>query len=144
MLGEVESRLMFGNRRPRKTGMSLHFMQMVARHGERVVRWQADRGKPYWRRAKRPAGDAPRMGVRERAYGYALQNLGDAPWANGKASARATAAEGLVLFHRVERARKGLLRLGFTPAQARNLIKRAPRGIQGAKPTHTEIDGRPI
>ena len=140
MPGEVESRLMFGGRRPRRTGMSVHFMQMVARHGERVARWQADRGKPYWRRAKRSTDYVPRLGVRERAVIYARQNR----CTEAQASVRASAAEGLVVFHHAERARKGLLRLGFTPAQARNLIKRAPHGKQGNKPTHTEIDGRPI
>lgn len=140
-MNEVHRRMIFGRLRKRRTGMSLHFMQMVAAHGQRVSQWQVDRGKPYWRRTKRrPIGSAPRLGVRERAYNYARQNLaGSWPHVQAKASARASAAEGLVLFHLPERARVGLLRLGYTRAQARNLIKRRPR-MQGATPTYTVID----
>lgn len=137
---EVERRLYIKRLRIRRTGMSLHFMQLVARHGERVARWQVDRGKPYWRRAKRPDGSAPPIPARKRAQNYAAQNLrGVWPQAIAKASARATAAEGLVAFHTPERARAGLLKLGFTHRQIRRLLKHA-YGRQGTKPIHTVID----
>lgn len=139
-MNEVKRRLLLGGRRGRRTGMSLHFMEMVARHGERVARWQADRDKPYWRRAPRPQGSATPIPVRQRAMNYTMQNLrGDYDTGKARATARSSAAEGLIVFHTPERARAGLLKLGFTHRQIRRMLKHR-YGMTGAKPTHVVID----
>jgi hypothetical protein len=118
-----------------RTGMTLHFMLMKARHQERIANWQVDRGRPYWRRAPRPQDWAAPMGAYQRAFNYARQNR----CAPAQAAARASAAEGLVLFHSAQRARDGLLRLRFTHAQIRSLLKRQPRML-GARPIYKVID----
>lgn len=58
----------------------------------------------------------------QRAYDYSIQNgVG-----HDRASTRASAADGLLTFHD-HGLHQRLLQLGFTPAQARSLIKRRVR-----------------
>lgn len=59
----------------------------------------------------------------QRAYDYAMQNgVG-----HDSASTRASAADGLLMFHDDPGLQLRLLQLGFTPPQVRSLLKRRVR-----------------